>query len=181
MEAELPFPISTIGENPSRFAPSVIVADTTGTVRSLNVAACRLFGYRQNELVGMTPKAVADQHDLILQRYTQEGSFQSSTTRVMFGLTKAGTTIRIRIATSFMISETCPLITAMIDEVIEHAFLLKADKSGVIFAVEGNCEETCGYAAAKIIGLNVSVLCPSAVSRSHQSYISEYKRGSDSK
>ncbi len=50
-----------------------------------------------------------------------------------------------------MISETSPLITAMIDEVVEHAFLLKADKARVIFAGEGNCEETCGYSTELLL------------------------------
>ena len=70
---ELPF---RLPNEDTRLAPGVIVADTTWTIRSLNVAACRLFGNQQNELIGkkinvLMPKAVADQHEKILHHYCE--------------------------------------------------------------------------------------------------------------
>ena len=77
-----------------RLPSSVIVADQGGVIRSVNDAACRLFGYSKTELLGQSikilmPKPIAEQHDMILERYCAKGVFKS-TTRTVFGITKGG-------------------------------------------------------------------------------------------
>ncbi len=169
-----------------RLPSSVVVADQCGIIRSVNDATCRLFGYSKNELIGQSinilmPKPIADQHDMILERYFARGMFKSGTTRTVVGVTKSGQSVKIQLALSHMVSGTTPLISAMIDELIDHSFSLTASKDGIILSVSGNSFETCGYTADKLVGLNVSTLCPMSMAKDHRSYMANYVSGTASK
>jgi PAS domain S-box-containing protein len=175
-----------------RLPSSVIVADQRGVIRSVNDATCRLFGYSKNELLGQSinilmPKAIAAQHDAILERYFAKCTFKASTaTRTVSGVKKDGTTVKIQLSLSCMMRESTAakstaLISALIDELVEHSFLLTVSKDGVIVSVSGNCFETCGYSAEKLIGLNVAKLCPVHMARQHPSYMAQYQPGTLSK
>jgi PAS domain S-box-containing protein len=129
----------------------------------------------------LMPKSIADQHDLILERYFAKGVFKSGTTRTTFGLKKSGETVKIQIALSYMTNETNPLISAMIDEAVDHSFRLVASRDGVIVDAEGSCYETCGYSAERLIGLNVSMLCPVSVAQDHALYMQRYVQGAPSR
>lgn len=150
----------------AHFAPSVIVANQQGLICSINESACLLFGYRRDELLGksintLMPKAVAEQHDRILQRYFERGNFKGGTTRVVFGVTKWGLPVKLKLSFSNIDTGSSHYISALIETVEERSFSLVTDSSGVVALVEGNVQETCGYRKEELVGRHVSLLLPS--------------------
>ncbi len=185
---ELPFPLSDEGDahvyddgtdGTPHFVPSVIVADKRGIICSINEPACLLFGYPRHELLGrnvkiLMPPAVAEQHDSILQRYFERGKFKGTTTRVVFGVTKTGQTVKLRLSFSSIIHGSSHLISALIDKVDDKSFSVTTDGKGRILSVEGNVEETCGYKVQQLVGENVSCLCPLHIALEHGGLMSCY-------
>lgn len=184
-EAEEPLGSFQYEDGEPRLASSVIVADQRGLIYSVNDSACRLFGYPKEEMLGksinmLMPKAIAEQHDAVLQRFYQTKTFKSST-RTVFAVTKKGRLVKISLALSSMECDGQLLVSALMDELEEHSFSLMTNAEGTIFSVEGNPEETCGYTRDMLVGLNVSMLCPLAIANAHPRYMASYVPGQSSK
>jgi PAS domain S-box-containing protein len=162
----------------------VIVAGRDGVICSVNDATCAIFGYSAGELVGqkinvLMPHPLAEQHDHFLEHYFASGVFQNSTSRIVFGITKRCKPVKVRLCLAHMQSGDTPLISAMIDRVLEHSFLLTTDAHGEILAVQGNPMATCGYSEAELLGANVSMLCPASI-RPHAASMQDYVPGQSS-
>ena len=60
---------------------AIIVADSAGTIKRVNPAACRLFQYQAEEIIGqhvnmLMPSAFAEAHDKYMSQYMQTGKKQ---------------------------------------------------------------------------------------------------------
>lgn len=168
--------------------PGVIVADKRGVVRSINDDALRVFGFQREEVVGrnvtvLMPPAYALQHDSYIERFLRTGrSKVVGTTRVVIGQRKSGEAVKassalsfspftcwvltappqVRLALSFMPDDIEPLISAMVEELVDHTFALRADHMGVILSVTGNPKvRSRGGVRRSIIILTCPVFPPS--------------------
>lgn len=75
---------------------ALIIIDTTGVIARANRAACDMFGYREDELVGenvkiLMPQEIAVAHDQKIIEYLEAGEgVIVGTSREVVGLSKAG-------------------------------------------------------------------------------------------
>jgi PAS domain S-box-containing protein len=147
----------------------VVVADEGGIICSLNTATCALFGYRRDELLGkplsfLIPEAVAD------HRYfhgVAARTSQSSSTRIVFATKKGGAIrIKIRVAFSFVVTDSSSLVCALIDLVEERCFEFEMTRAGLMRYAHGSCLLVSGYTSKQLEGTDISVLLPSVLDRS---------------
>jgi len=84
----------------------IITIDDRGTVETINPAACRLFGYTPEEVIGnkinmLMPPPDSEQHDQYLSRYQHTGKPHIiGKGREVFGLRKDGSKFPFRLAVS---------------------------------------------------------------------------------
>jgi len=85
---------------------AIITIDTGGIIQSVNPAACRMFGYRPEELVGervnrLMPDEVAQAHDGYLERYLRTGEAHViGQGRDVEGLHRDGTRLPLHLSVS---------------------------------------------------------------------------------
>ena len=158
----------------------VLVADVKGIIRSVNEPVCRMFGYNKNGLLGQDIKmlmesAYRSQHDNYIEQFLKTGKGKIiGKTRVVVGVRSSGEKVKLRLALSFVPSETDPIFCALFDELSDHTFSVTVDSVGKILTVSGSPQETFGYESHDLVGGNVTMLMTSSVGQRHASYMKAY-------
>ena len=90
----------------------IIATDSIGTIKHINESACRLFGYRYDELVNnnikvLMPEEIATHHDKYMENYFAKYHFLRSSRivgsgRNLTGLCKNGGSLDIHLSVSIM-------------------------------------------------------------------------------
>jgi two-component system sensor kinase FixL len=105
---------------------AMIVIDTKGIVQSFSRAAQRLFGYREDEVVGrnvsiLMPQPYRDAHDGYLERYARTGERRIiGIGRVVVGERKDGATFPMELAVGEMRSDDKTYFTGFIRDLTER-------------------------------------------------------------
>ncbi len=104
-------------------AEGIIIIDEVGKVESINMAALNLFGYHEDEVLGVSvnifmPEAIRDKHDEMLKDYHRYKMVGKA--REVIGLRKDSNTFPLSLKVSeFSVGEK-KLFAAMVDDVSER-------------------------------------------------------------
>lgn len=182
----------------------MIVINGEGTMLVYNQAAAKVFGYSEEEALGMnvtmlmTPDISAI-HDSFLQRYLRTGQANIIGTagREVVGRHKDGSLIPVLLSVNDSSTNDGDItFTGCIHDLrklkqreiaLERANALMrssmeamldplviADRSGFIVMLNPAASKLFGYAPAEIIGQNLSVLCDPKIAPYHDSFIRNY-------
>jgi two-component system sensor kinase FixL len=180
----------------------IIVIDAHGLIETFNPAAERLFGYRQNEVVGrnvtmLMPSPYREEHDGYLSRYQQTGRARIiGIGREVTGLRQDGTTFPVHLSVGEMIVGGDRKFTGIVHDLTERAKLIEQlraseerwrsviesavdgivviDSYGRVEAFNPAAERLFGYQASDVLGRNVNVLMPSPYHEEHDGYLARY-------
>ena len=101
----------------------VITIDRNGTIESFNKAACTIFGYSREEVIGrnvsmLMPPSMAAQHDQHLVRHHQgHRTYLLGSPREMQGRRKDGSVFPINLAVSKIAYQGCPTFVGVIRDI----------------------------------------------------------------
>ncbi len=167
---------------------AIIVIDEQSTILFVNRASERIFGYREEQLVGqqltmLMPDYLRQVHKQAIHRYVETGKKHLSWQQVELpGLHKSGKEICLEISFGEFVIDGKRIFTGMCRDVTERKrtedewFRLAAivessedaiigeNLNGIITTWNTGAEHIYGYAAGEIIGRFVSVLNPVTVS-----------------
>ena len=180
----------------------IIVIDARGHIETFNPAAERLFGYREDEVVGrnvnvLMPSPYREEHDGYLSRYQQTGEAMIiGIGREVTGLRRDGTTFPLHLSVGEMTVGSERKFTGIIHDlserirleerlraseeqwrsVIESAVdaIVVIDARGHVEAFNPAAERLFGYDAGDVIGQNVRMLMPSPYREEHDGYLTRY-------
>ena len=163
---------------------AIVVIDEQSTILFVNRASERIFGYREEELVGqqltmLMPDYLRQVHKQAIHRYVETGKKHLSWQQVELpGLHKSGKEICLEISFGEFVIDGKRIFTGMCRDVTERKrtedewFRLAAivessedaiigeNLNGIITTWNTGAEHIYGYAAGEIIGRSVSVLNP---------------------
>jgi two-component system sensor kinase FixL len=172
-------------------AEGVLVIDRAGTIRFANSVAGCLLGYAPSRVVGQNiagllaapgdsgPLAAGRHEELQLRRSDgkllraeilvqevelDEGKLRIAVLRDLADPGTAGTVLLEREERLRSILDTGPDAIIVIDE------------RGLVESLSRAAERLFGYAAAEVVGRNVSMLMPSPYREEHDNYIERYRR-----
>jgi PAS domain S-box-containing protein len=180
----------------------IIVIDAGGHIETFNPAAERLFGYREDEVVGrnvnvLMPTPYREEHDGYLSRYQRTGEARIiGIGREVTGLRRDGTTFPLHLSVGEMTVGSERKFTGIIHDlserirleerlraseeqwrsVIESAVdaIVVIDARGHVEAFNPAAERLFGYDAGDVIGQNVRMLMPSPYREEHDGYLTRY-------
>jgi two-component system sensor kinase FixL len=180
----------------------IIVIDARGRIETFNPAAERLFGYREDEVVGrnvnmLMPSPYREEHDRYLWRYLQTGDARIiGSGREVTGLRRDGTTFPLHLSVGEMRLGEERKFTGIVHDLSERVRLeerLRAseeqwrsiiesavdaivviDEGGLIEAFNPAAERLFGYATSDVLGQNVRLLMPSPYREEHDGYLDRY-------
>src|SRR5690606_24514919 len=104
----------------------IITIDTQGIMQTANAAACRIFGYDREEMVGknvsmLMPSPDRDQHDGYLARYVQTGvAGIIGKGREVTALRKGGELFPIHLSVSDVRDHTTRVFTGVVRDLTEE-------------------------------------------------------------
>jgi two-component system sensor kinase FixL len=183
---------------------AIVVIDSRGTIRSVNRAAEKIFGYRPNELVGrnvnmLMPEPYAAAHDSYLANYRRTGIKKIiGIGREVSGRRKDGSVFPMDLSvgetrdgdeTIFVgimrdITERKAAENALreselrwrsIVETVPDAIIV-IDAQGTVQTFSPAAERLFGYPADEVIGRNVKMLMPAPYREAHDDYLARYLR-----
>jgi two-component system sensor kinase FixL len=105
---------------------AMVVIDEQGTMISFSAAAERLFGYREEEVLGrnvsmLMPNPDRDRHDSYLQRYLETGVPRIiGTGRIVTGLRSDGTTFPMKLSIGEALTDEQRLFTGFVQDLTER-------------------------------------------------------------
>ncbi len=180
----------------------IIVIDARGIVRSLNPAAERIFGYAAAEVVGrnvsmLMPEPYRSAHDGYLHNFLTTGEARIiGQGREVRGLRKDGGSFPMDLAVGEATVDGERVFTGIVrdistrketEERLRHSEaknraileaavdgIITIDERGRIESFNRAAERIFGYAAAEVLGCNVSVLMPAPYSKGHDGYLDSY-------
>src|SRR2546427_181079 len=163
---------------------AIIVIDEQSTILFVNRASERIFGHREEQLVGqqltmLMPDYLRQVHKQAIHRYVETGKKHLSWQQVELpGLHKSGKEICLEISFGEFVAEGKRIFTGMCRDVTERkrtedewfrlAAIVESSEdaiigeslNGIITTWNRGAEHIYGYAAGEIIGRSVSVLNP---------------------
>lgn len=182
----------------------IVVIDARGTVTFYNPACERLFGYTADEVVGrnikmLMPEPYRSEHDAYLEAYHRTGRRKIiGVGRDVTGRRKDGSVfpmhlsvgeyreggehfflgiihdISVRVHAEAELRRSEGLLRSIIEAAPDAVIVI--DEQGLIETFSPTAERLFGYAAAEIVGTNVSRLMPSPYREAHDSYLQRYLR-----
>ena len=182
---------------------AIIVIDRTGSIRSVNQATERLFGYAPGELVGrnvntLMPEPYAHEHNRYLTNYLTTGTRKIiGIGREVFGRRKDGSVFPMDLSIGQARDGDEPIFVGIIRDVTERKAaelalreselrwrsivdtapdaIIVIDAQGVIESYSPAAERLFGYTADEVVGYNVKMLMPSPHREAHDGYLSRYR------
>jgi PAS domain S-box-containing protein len=168
----------------------------------MNLAAQRLFGYDESEVVGtnisrLMPSPYHEEHDQYLENYLRTGEARIiGIGREVEGLRRDGTSFPMELAVGEAVVAGRRLFTGIVRDItlrkaseraIEGAEahtraivttvvdgIISIDEAGTIGLFNPAAERIFGYSAAEVTGKNVSVLMPAPYHDEHDGYLRNY-------
>lgn len=161
---------------------AIILIDTSGKIESCNPAACRMFGYQREDLVGrpvhvLMPEPHRSRHSMYMSRYLDTGEKHIiGLGREEVGLRSNGEVFPIELAVSEISIGDRRMFTGIIRDIgdrkaaeqerdrlalaIEQTAeaVVITDLTGQIIYVNPAFESDTGYSAAEVIGQNPRIL-----------------------
>jgi two-component system sensor histidine kinase EvgS len=187
----------------------VILIDARGTVRMFNPACEKLFGYRQDEVIGrnvkmLMPPPFHEEHDRYLDDYRRTGARKIiGIGRDVKGRRKDDTTFPMALSVGEANHHGEPLFVGIIRDITEQdqfeqalkqgADLLKVvvdtavdgvilvDSHGIVRMFNPACEQVFGYRQDEVVGHNVKMLMPSPFQEEHDGHMDKYRRSGERK
>jgi two-component system sensor kinase FixL len=182
----------------------IMIIDARGIVRLYNPACGRLFGYAAEEVIGqnvkmLMPEPYRGEHDGYIDAYERTGRKKIiGIGREVTGRRKDGSVFPMHLSVGEyrdagehlfvgMIQDITARVNAetelrrseaLLRSIIEAApdAVIVINEQGIIETFSPTAERLFGYAAAEIIGSNVSRLMPSPHREAHDSYLQRYLR-----
>lgn len=183
---------------------AIIVIDRTGTIRSVNQATERLFGYRAGELVGrnvnkLMPEPHAAEHDGYLANYLHTGTRKIiGIGREVAGKRKDGSIFPMELSVGEARDAGEPIFVGIIRDITERKAaevalreselrwrsivdtvpdaIILIDAAGAVESFSPAAERLFGYTADEVIGQNVKMLMPQPYRDAHDGYLARYMR-----
>ncbi|KAJ9436222.1 hypothetical protein DIPPA_19656 [Diplonema papillatum] len=179
---------------------ALITINEFGTVLTTNCAALKLFGYKQDEVVGgniskLCPDDIAIFHDGYLERYNTTGVKRViGTPRQLKGKRKDGELFNIRLSVAeiivcgnkIFVGCVVPIDNElqMAAEVSKTNEVLSLSTLGVIaIKIDGIMRrinrvvlERFGYTEDECLGQNVKMLMPTHIANNHDTFLQNYKK-----
>src|SRR6266498_2188623 len=182
----------------------IITIDERGIVDSINPAACRIFGYAPEEIVGqnvsmLMPMPDRLRHDDYIANYLRTGQAKiigigrevvgQRKDRTLFPMDLSIGEVRLgdrRLFTGMVrditerkraeagLRESEQRMRAILETAVEG--IITIDERGIVESINPAGCRIFGYSPEEIIGRNVSVLMPSPDREKHDGYISNYVR-----
>ena len=182
----------------------IITIDERGMVESMNPAACRIFGFQPEEVVGrnvsmLMPSPDREKHDGYIANYLRTGQAKIiGIGREVVGRRKDGTSFPVDLSISEVRLENRRLFTAMVRDsterkraeealreseqrmraILETAVegIITIDEHGMVELLNPAACRIFGYSPEEIVGRNVSMLMPSPDREKHDGYVANYLR-----
>lgn len=180
----------------------IVVIDGSGLIEVFNASAERLFGYREEEVVGrnvsmLMPPPYREEHDGYLSRYLSTAvPHIIGIGRDVTGQRRDGTTFPMHLSVGEMRVEGQPKFTGIIHDLTERIELVRRltssearwrsiiesavdaiiviDARGRIESFNPAAERLFGYLEDEMIGRNVNTLMPSPDHEAHDGYLRHY-------
>ncbi|MGN7613647.1 PAS domain S-box protein [Magnetococcales bacterium HHB-1] len=202
IEADLAASLATTQAILKTAVNPIITIDASGTVRSFNPAAEKLFGYTTQEVIGqnvnmLMPNPYRSEHDGYLARYLRDGDpCVIGQGREVEGRRKSGTTFPMHLSVGEMVVSGERMFVGIVTDVsklksaeqglaasveITRAILETAvnpiitiDAKGTVRSYNPAAETLFGYSARKVVGHNVNMLMPNPYQSEHDRYLARY-------
>src|SRR6266545_3069429 len=187
----------------------IITIDEREIVDSINPAACRIFGYAPEEVIGqnvrmLMPSPDRERHDGYISNYVRTGQAKIiGIGREVVGLRKDGTAFPMDLSISEVRLGDRRLFTGMVRDITERKRaeealreseqrmrailetavegIITIDERGIVESINPSACRIFGYSPEEIIGRNVSMLMPSPDREKHDGYIANYLRTGQAK
>eukprot|EP01060_Flectonema_neradi_P036083 TRINITY_DN6847_c0_g1_i6.p1 TRINITY_DN6847_c0_g1~~TRINITY_DN6847_c0_g1_i6.p1 ORF type:complete len:1678 (+),score=225.80 TRINITY_DN6847_c0_g1_i6:205-5238(+) len=179
---------------------AVITADTKGTILRANSSTCKLFGYKQEELIGanvkiLTPIEISENHDEYLKRYlkTRKSKVMGTSTELK-GMDKWGNNFPLELRLNEIEKADENIYIAYIRDLREEEHqktkrliqdmevhlsadaLIGIDDIGTVTLFTKSAEQLSGYTADEVVGKNIKMLMPDEIAEKHDGYLEAYRR-----
>lgn len=183
---------------------AIVVIDRNGTIRSVNQATERVFGYGADELVGqnvnmLMPQPYTAEHDGYLANYLRTGNKKIiGIGREVSGKRKDGSIFPMDLSVGEARDSGEPIFVGIIRDITERKAaeaalreselrwrsivdtvpdaIIVIDASGTIESFSPAAERLFGYAADEVVGHNVKMLMPQPYRGQHDGYLHRYRR-----
>jgi PAS domain S-box-containing protein len=183
---------------------AMITINERGSMVFFNMAAEKLFGYSQEEVIGqnvniLMPSPYHEAHDSYLENYLRTGIKKIiGIGREVVAKRKDGTTFPIDLSISEVQLEQMRLFTGIIRDITERKqaesalldsesrmravletivdAVITIDEQGRILSFNQAATRLFGYSPEEVMGQNVNILMPSPYHEAHDSYLENYLR-----
>ena len=183
---------------------SIVVVDHIGTIRSVNQATERLFGYAAIDLIGnnvnmLMPRPYAGEHDGYLANYLRTGTKKIiGIGREVAGKRKDGSVFPMELSVGEARDGGEPIFVGIIRDITERKAaeaalreselrwrsivdtvpdaIILIDAAGIVESFSHAAERLFGYSADEVIGKNVKLLMPQPYRNAHDGYLERYLR-----
>lgn len=199
-EARLELEAAMGSASESMTTKPILAIDDHGVIVKANRSSCEIFGYVVDELVGnnikmLMPAEVAAMHDGYLQRYRETGvKTVVDSERSVIAVTKTGAhkpvVLKVR---EIVTSKGSVFVGHVADEQLTKRYgysaglastlaalipipIVAIDSKGTVLSFNQAAEKVFEFAAAQVIGKNVSILMPEDTQRNHDGYLEAYAR-----
>jgi len=180
----------------------IITIDSKGTIETVNPAACRIFGYTPEELIGhnvnlLMPEPDHSLHDTYIANYHRTGIGRIiGKGREVLGKKKDGTVFPFMLSISEVRLHDKQIFTGVVHDITElkkteaalreserkiNAIIQTAvdgiitiDKRGMIEMVNPAAARLFGYAAHELVGQKINLLMPEPDRSLHDNYMYHY-------
>lgn len=180
----------------------VIIIDAKGRIQAFNPACEQLFGWSAGDIIGqnikvLMPSPYQEEHDGYLDRYLATGERRIiGIGREVSGLRRDGSTFPMELSVGEAGQDGPPVFIGIIRDISERRAaeqalrerearlasivqtipdaLIVIDGAGLIRSFSPAAERLFGYAAAEMLGRNVSLLMPSPYREQHDQYIAHH-------
>lgn len=182
----------------------IITIDERGIVDSINPAACRIFGYAPQEVVGQNvsmfmPMPDRVKHDDYIANYLRTGQAKiigigrevvgQRKDRTLFPMDLSISEVRLgerRLFTGLVrditerkraeaaLRESEQRMRAILETAVEG--IITIDERGIVESINPAACRIFGYECAEVVGHNVNMLMPSPDREKHDGYLANYSR-----
>jgi two-component system sensor kinase FixL len=181
-----------------------VVIDRNGSIRSINAATERLFGYAAGELVGrnvntLMPEPYAGEHDTYLANYLRTGRKKIiGIGREVVGRRKDGSVFPMDLSVGEARDGGVPIFVGIIRDITDRkagelaqreselrlrsilatvpGAIVVIDAQGMIQSFSPAAERLFGYDSAEVLDRNVNILMPTPYREAHDGYLDRYFR-----
>ncbi len=181
----------------------IITIDKDRNIRSFNLAASRIFGYSEEEVIGrnvniLMPEHYRNSHDQFVLHYmdTADARIIGRGGRELEAQRKDGVIFPIELGISEAEMDNERIFVGIVRDIterkkaddllienenklrsiVDHTVdgLITIDEAGTIETFNRSCETIFGYAGKEVIGKNIKMLMPSPYHDDHDGYLSNY-------